>query len=221
MSNTSPYPETLRAPVGPTRSAFTTAPLPVPVFDQRKTPTQDSREWDTKIGVLVHQIIGRIAPMAQALPIAEARVLAAETVSQVVSDRGLGNLAKARLRALGMTVDYLEHYLPGRDALFLGTELVTGAGRVDLAWEHVNVGVWFDELKTWRHRAVGLDTATWSQVRRYTDAGGKAFGFRYAGLRVLTLGQRGGSTAFGRDGLNMPLAGSSLDPAALRVKDAA
>lgn len=203
------------------RAMFAETGMPVPLFDGKRTPTHDSMNWDAKIGVLVHQVIGQVAPTIGSLSPDDGRALVAEAVDRTVRAKSLGRLGKARTRATGMVLAYVSRYLPPIEAEFLGTELVVGAGRVDLAWRLPGVGVWFDEVKTWRHQGVGLDRDTWEQIHRYTAAGQDAFGHEFVGLRVLTLGQVTGSVAVDPWGFDEPLDGSVLAPSRLVGRRAA
>lgn len=203
------------------KSLFATAPLAVPVYDDRPTATHDGRAWDAKIGMLVHQVIADVASSVQAIGLDAAGDLLSETVGRLVTSNELGSLTRARTRTIGMANRYLRDFLPGPSAVLLGTEYRTGNGRADLAWDLPGVGVWFDEIKTWRHAAVGLDTDTWEQVHRYMDAGLGRFGSRFVGVRVLTLSHPGACEVVTAIGTREPLVGSDLDPAVLSLGRAA
>lgn len=208
-------------PVMERRALFAAAGLPIPLFDGKPTPTHDSVAYDAKIGVLAHQIIAILAPTVRSLSKDEQRTRIADTVAAVVTSPTLGRLGKARLRVISMVMAYVNLYMPPVDATFLGAELVTGNGRVDLAWSLTGTGVWFDEIKTWRHQRVGLDTATWDQVHRYIDAGQSAFGDDFAGLRVITLSDPAGSVSIDRWGTVEGLVQSVLAPTRLALRGAA
>lgn len=208
-------------PVMERRAMFAAAGLPIPLFDGKRTPTHDSVAYDAKIGVLAHQVIGLLAPTVRGLSKDEQRTVVADTVAAAVTSRALGRLGKARLRVISMVMAYVNIYMPPVDATFLGAELVTGTGRVDLAWSLTGTGVWFDEIKTWRHQRVGLDTATWDQVHRYIAAGLNTFGDDFAGLRVITLSDPAGPVAIDRWGTVEELAKSALAPARLAMQSAA
>ena len=203
------------------REAFAAAGLPVPIYPSKSPGRHDGNAWDIRIGVLTHKVIGQVAPAAQWRERSEYPALVRETVGQVVRDKSLGRLDRARTRVTGLTTQYLREFLPPTSATFLGTELAAGRGRVDLAWQHPKVGVWFDELKTWRHTQVGFDDATWQQVHRYLDAGITTFGDDFAGLRLLTLGNLRGCVVVTRQGLIQDLATSALHPSRLSLGGAA
>ncbi|ROR90980.1 hypothetical protein [Nocardioides aurantiacus] len=206
------------------RAAFAAAGLPVPIYKGPAPATVDHTVWDTRIGVLTHRVIGEVAPHAQNIPDVTGTVMAdlvRSTVARVVADRTLGRLDRARIRVTGLTVQYVREYLPPLGVDFLGTELAAGGGRVDLAWYHPAVGVWFDELKTWRHARAGLDTETWVQVRRYLDAGKTTFGDAFVGVRLLTLGNRRACITITSNGLIEDLHTSPLAPARLHLRGVA
>lgn len=203
------------------REAFAAAGLPVPLYTGKAPGRHDGNAWDIRIGMLTHKVIGRVAPAAQWLSPSEYPALVREAVGALVTDRTLGRLDRARTRVTGLTTQYLREFLPPSTATFLGTELAVVRGRIDLAWQHPTAGVWFDELKTWRHTHVGFDDATWQQVTRYLDAGTTTFGDEFAGLRLLTLGNLRACVAVTRQGLVEDLTDSDLAPARLALGGAA
>lgn len=204
-----------------TRAAFAAAGLPVPLYTGKDPSRHDGNAWDTRIGMLTHKAIGLIAPSAQQTNAEDYPALVRGVVAEIVTDKSLGRLDRARTRITGLTVQYLREFLPPVGTVFLGTELAAGRGRVDLAWEHPITGVWFDELKTWRHTHVGLDDTTWKQITRYIDAGTTTYSDQFAGLRLLTLGNLRSCVAVSRQGLVEPLADSPLHPARLAFGEAA
>ncbi len=203
------------------REAFAAAGLPVPIYKHAASATVDHTAWDTRIGILTHRVIGSVAPAAQGASAPVVADMVRTTVAAIVADRTLGRLDRARTRVTGLTIQYLREYLPPDSVAFLGTELAAGAGRVDLAWHHPTVGVWFDELKTWRHAQVGLDNPTWGQIRRYLDAGRTNFGVDFAGVRLLTLGNRRACVTVTTEGLVEDLHASPLAPARLELSGVA
>lgn len=223
MTTDSSKPEALTVPLPRvTMSAlYARAGLPVPIYDEKPTQTHDSRAWDSKIGALTHAIAGRLAATAQTVDGRALRALVAETVGATVKDRSLGRLDRARVRVTGMVTQYLTHFVPSAPTQFLGTELAAGGGRVDLAWDDANAGVFFDEIKTWRHVQATLDEDTWSQVHRYLDAGIAAYGDRFAGVRVITLSHLRSCIYVSPQGLVESLHNSPVAPASLRTEAAA
>lgn len=205
----------MSTPITPSREAFAAAGLPVPLYTGKAPGRHDSNAWDARIGVLTHKVIGQVAPMAQATTSTDYPALVRGVVAEVVKDRSLGRLDRARTRVTGLTIQYLREFLPPAGTTFLGSELTVGRGRVDLAWQHPTAGVWFDELKTWRHTQVGFDDATWAQVTRYLDAGTTTYGIAFTGLRLLTLGNLRACVAISRQGLVEDLTDSRLAPARL------
>jgi hypothetical protein len=194
------------------RDLYARAGLPVPVYPEKPTQTHDNRAWDSKIGTFTHLISGRLAPTAQAMRGQELRAVIGETVGAMVKDRSLGRLDKARLRVTGMVSQYLTHFVPPAPTVFLGTELAAGTGRVDLAWDDPTAGVFFDEIKTWRHVQATLDEDTWTQVHRYLDHGIATYGDRFAGVRVITLSHLRSCIRISPEGLVESLAMSPLHP---------
>jgi hypothetical protein len=149
------------------------------------------------------------------------RLVAEHLASAVPADRRLGSLQSARSRVAGMTSMYLQQVAPGPDTTFLGAEIAADTGRVDLAWDCPTLGVFFDELKTWRHALPTLDRDTVEQINRYRTFGLATFGPRFAGVRLLPLGALPQALWFTPDGLTHRLSESPADPAALRIRIAA
>lgn len=197
------------------REAFAAAGLPVPLYTGKAPGRHDDNAWDRRVGMLTHKVIGQVAPVAQSQEPGDLRSLVRGVVAQTVKGKELGRLDRARTRVTALTLQYLREFLPPAPVVFLGTELAAGRGRVDLAWQHPTVGVWFDELKTWRHTQVGFDDDTWTQVHRYLDAGTTTYGETFAGLRLLTLGNLRACVTVTRQGLVEDLAGSALHPSRL------
>lgn len=197
------------------REAFAAAGFPVPIYSANAPGRHDETMWDARIGALAHKVVGKVAEPAQWVAVEDYASLVRPVVAEVVSSRDLGRLDRARTRVTGLTIQYLREFLPPPNVQFLGTEIAAGRGRVDLCWEHPTVGVWFDELKTWRHTLPGLDDATWQQITRYLDAGTTTYGDAFAGLRLLTLGNRRASVTVTRQGLVEDLADSPLHPSRL------
>lgn len=197
------------------RELYARTGLPTPIYTDKPTQTHDSRVWDSKIGTLTHAIAGGLADRAQTLDGRALRVLIAETVGATVTDRSLGRLDRARVRVTGMATQYLTHFVPPAPAGFLGAELAAGTGRVDLGWDDPTAGVFFDEIKTWRHVQATLDEDTWTQVHRYLDHGIATYGDRFAGVRVITLSHLRSCAWISPMGLLEPLHRSPLDPTLL------
>ena len=194
-------------------AAYENAGLPHAIYSVEVTPTQERTTWDARNGSIAHSVVGELALVAQFVSL-EARVeLARNAVAIALNEQPqMGRRDKSALRILGLVSSYLSRYLPSPETLFLGTELSAGSGRVDLAWSSPAVGVFFDELKTWRHHTTMLDHSTNDQIHRYLDAGLAEFGDRFAGVRLLTLGHSGSSLAITRDGTVEPLTESALSP---------
>ena len=199
------------------RASFAAAGLPTPLYSGAPVATYDGTAWDARVGILTHKVVGDVASQAQWGGPSQYPALVREAVGRIVKDKTLGRLDRARTRVTGLTSQYLREFLPPPRAQFLGTEFAAGKGRVDLAWQDPELGVWFDELKTWRHAQVGLDDATWRQVRRYLDAGTTTYGDNFAGLRLLTLGNLRACVFISRQGLIEDLTASVLAPTSLQV----
>ena len=214
MLATHPAEGQVPVPVSGARSAnFAAAGLPVPMYAAKAPARHDSEEWDRRIGIAVHEALGAVIPSLQDLPHSEWNTVLLPTIDWAVSRHLRGRLDKARLRAAGLASQYLREFMPDSPAVFVGAEVRVRGGRVDLVWSHPEIGVWFDEVKTWRRTQATLDSDTWEQVRRYTIAGQEGYGDEFAGVRLLTLGNRRACAAMSPDGIIEDLDESDLAPA--------
>lgn len=163
------------------------------------------------VGRLVHALVAELAEAAQMAPKSVVADMVEEAVLNLAIVRSWGRADKLRLRVAGLVSAYFTHWLPPADATFVGAEMTVTAGRVDLAWAHPDVGIWFDEIKTWRNGSNPVDMPdTQDQLDRYLRAGTTAYDSQFAGVRLLLLGHQYGSMYVTQSG-HEPLAGSRLD----------
>lgn len=105
----------------------------------------------------------------------------------VNAEPGLGaHRSRVRIRVVTAAGRYLHQYRPLAPVTFQGAEEPVDGGRVDLAWLHPTVGVFYDEVKTTRHHG-SLSARDRDQLKRYATAGTSAHGTRFAGVRYLPL----------------------------------
>lgn len=212
------------APVPNLMSVLGSAGLPRPaaLSETDAAEVREGRQFDSLIGSLTHRLIGTLVPLTRgASNIETGRLLAEHLADAVPADRRLGNIQAARSRVAGMTSMYLQQIAPGRHVQFLGAEIAANTGRIDLAWECPTLGVFFDELKTWRHVLPTLDRDTVQQIDRYRTFGNARFGSRFAGVRLLPLGALPQALWITPDGLTHRLTESAAAPVALRLGAAA
>lgn len=176
-----------------------------------------SDQVDSLVGLMTHRLVAELVPLAQGLDSYDVARLTLNRVGAVIATaRTLPRKRAARQRVASHANAYLRVAMPPAPAVYLGAEVALGSGRVDLLWEHPTVGIFVDELKTWRWRRGSMDTATTVQVRAYAEAGTERWGDRFAGVRVLPLSALDESMYMAPRGLRMrPLAGSPLDWAQL------
>lgn len=201
------------------RTVFAAAGLPVPQYD-RTVLRLERTQWDSRIGLATHRVIGLIAPAALTTLPSDFGSLVRPVVAAEVRGRDLGRLDKARTRVTGLTVRYLREFLPAPDGEFLGAETPLRDSRPDLVWRVSGVGVWFDEIKTWRHTQPTLDTDTWAQVTRHLAAGTRTHGDLFAGVRLITLGNLNACIHVSPSGRIEELRDSPLHPTNLRIEAA-
>lgn len=146
---------------------------------------------DAKCGILIHQLISRMLEGQQGLdpdPDAFHDALLDEAERLITASRDLGAQAsRVHTRVLTSAAHYLLRYRPNEDSLFLGIEVSLRTGRVDVLWEHPDVGVFADEVKSTRHNSQGVPPTHLDQVTRYVRAGDTCFGPVFAGVRYLPL----------------------------------
>lgn len=198
---------------------FASRPLPRPIYTTAASPTQDRSHRDSRIGVLVHRVIGEVVHAARVVPLTDAVALVGEAVERLVpTSRGA---TRTRVLVRSHACSYLTHYLPGPDCTFLGAEVRVEKGRVDLAWSHPTLGVWFDEIKTWRHARMSWDGSTHDQIARYLDSGRAHFGDQFAGVRLIVTGHSQDSVLIDPHGEVVSVWRSALAPHALVAEGAA
>jgi hypothetical protein len=195
--------------------------LPTPLYTGKPTQSHDDRSWDGKIGRHTHAVIGAVASTVQTATAERLRLLVHEQVSREAVQRDLGRLDRARQRITGLVMQYMTVHLPPASVAFLGSEQRAGRGRVDIAWDSPTAGVFYDEIKTWRHVPEVPDEETSTQIHRYMDAGRARYGSRFSGVRLLPLGHLNACTWWSPDGLIEPLRLSPLSTTALTAGGAA
>ncbi|MGY1632946.1 hypothetical protein ACI784_14685 [Geodermatophilus sp. SYSU D01186] len=115
--------------------------------------------------------------------------------------------------AAGHAATYLRRLTPTGWAL-LGCEFDTGNGRVDLAWQHGDGRVFFDEVKT-VNRPIGLLTSSWvDQAARYARGGKDRYGAAFVGVRLLPIGSLHCTALVRADGTFSRLSPTSVEPLA-------
>jgi len=191
---------------------YVAAGLPRAEFSkQTVSPTVARLAFDAKIGTLVHEVLSQVVDVCQRLGLDHSGPLIDDAIRGVVLDRGMGRGDKARLMVAGRVAGYLTSWLPASPTGLLGAEVRVTQGRVDLAWSHPERGTFYDEVKTWRHDQKVVDSTALDQVEKYIDAGVKTYGTRFAGVRLITLGNRTAALWFRPDGLIEKLTGSVMD----------
>lgn len=173
--------------------------------------TSERLAFDQKVGVLVHSILGALMDETRSATPEERLTATDRAIRQAIHGRrDLGRGDRTRARISGLIAQYMGLYLPPAEAMFLGADTAAGRGRTDLAWRLPGVGIWFDELKTWRNADALAEPATREQVSRYLDHGQAAYGNAFAGVRLIALGNTRASLLFPPLGDPVPLSDSTL-----------
>lgn len=182
---------------------------PMPFHPLRRPVTADR---PTDVGAITHAVAAGLADAARLLTpeqIAE-RVIAA--AGRMVVNKVASRRRAVWFEAAGHASLYLRCAVPPLPWRLLGAEHPTGAGPVDLAWEHPDLGVVYDELKTTGHGGVTDPGEEYvAQAARYAAAGAREHGDRFLGVRLIVLGGLRASRLVLPDGAALPL--DSRDPA--------
>lgn len=181
--------------------------LPYPIFANDQTATRAHNTWRLRVGHLAHDVIAEAAPLLGSLsdPDEIAEILCNVTREQVRSLRD-ARPHRVHLRAFALALKYAAEFLPPPPSTFSGDELATtnGEGRVDLVWTHPSLGVFIDELKT-EVMPDNHEDRTLDQISRYLCFGREQYADRFAGVRLVTLGNRDSALMFNADGVIQPL----------------
>jgi hypothetical protein len=189
----------------------------------RLSRKQRDMDIDLICGTLTHRLTARMLNLEQSDPGAlndyEA-VLLEQANAIVTAEPGLGtHRSRTNMRVVTAAAQYLRRYRPNSQVLFIGTEVMVPDGRVDIAWEHPTLGVFFDELKTTRHHETRLVGGHLDQVEGYVWSGVARYGSRFAGVRYIPLLHPANArwvTARGDDVEVAQLGGTPVDFSALR-----
>lgn len=181
----------------------------IPVHPLRRPVTADR---PTDVGTVTHAVIATLADRARHLTAAQVADETIAAAGQMVVNKVASRRRAVWFEAVGHASLYLRTAVPTADWTFLGAELATGDGPVDLAWEHPVVGVLYDEIKTTSHGGVtDPGQAYLDQATRYAAAGAVEHGHRFLGVRLIVLGGMRASRLIRSDGTVLPLTGN--DPA--------
>jgi hypothetical protein len=182
----------------------------MPVHALRRPVTADR---PTDVGSVTHAVAADLADQARALAPDQIADLVIAAAGRMVVNKVASRRRAVWFEAVGHASLYLRCAVPPLPWQFLGAEHPTGAGPVDLAWEHPDLGVVYDELKTTGHGGVthpGEDYL--AQAARYAAAGARQHGESFLGVRLIVLGGLRASRLVHGDGTAISLAGN--DPAA-------
>lgn len=192
-----------------------------------KTPgtnkTNDDGRFDQIVGVLTHATIARVLTATESEIGGDLPMFALARTREIVRNSRTGGIprnARLILRVATSTGAYLNRFMPGSEWSFLGGEVPVPGGRVDLAWQHSDGRVLFDELKTTKQNApIGIQDQ--AQIRHYAMAGQEMFGSKFVGIRYIPL-MYPGAALFGKleasltDFTLSPLAQSGFHPLSLQ-----
>ncbi len=145
--------------------------------------------FDQIVGVLTHATIANVLEASEEDIAGDLPMYALARTRDIVKNARTGGIPRNTrlvLRVATSTGAYLNRFMPGPDWAFLGGEMSVPGGRVDLAWQHSDGRVFFDELKTTKQNTP-IGTQDRAQIERYAKAGHEMFGSKFAGVRYIPL----------------------------------
>jgi hypothetical protein len=186
------------------------------VLDTIETPRSASLDFDRIVGKLAHRLLADNMDVARDLgPSALVDLFFPQAAGLVALEGIRGRRQAAATRITSLASHYVQRLAPPAFVTYLGAEQTLGEGRVDLTYEHPTLGVFFDELKTWKNPRLVLDDATIGQLGRFVR-GAAAYGTTCAGVRLLPVSALADAQLHRPDGSAVPLAATALSPVALR-----
>lgn len=156
----------------------------------RLTRKRRDMDIDSTCGTLTHQLVASILTLEYSSGgAALSDTLIIERANEIVRNtQHLGSHGpRILMRVATASAVYLKRYRPSSECVFAGAEVVTGDGRVDLAWCDPTDHIFFDELKTSRRPESTLGGKHLEQVSRYAQDGRRAHGNRFLGVRYIPL----------------------------------
>lgn len=138
-------------------------------------------------GILTHALIALLASELPRLTSVTLPERIHDLAGALVSGDNVNRRRVLLSTAAGHAATYLRRLAPTTWSL-LGCEFDTGNGRVDLAWQHDDGRVFFDEVKT-VNRPVNALTPSWiEQAARYARGGSDLYDAQFVGVRLLPIG---------------------------------
>lgn len=138
-------------------------------------------------GILTHALIAMLVPELPRLTPVTLPERIHDLAGALVGGDNVNRRRVLQSTAAGHAATYLRRLAPTSWSL-LGCEFDTGNGRADLAWQHEDGRVLFDEVKT-VNRPVAVLTESWiDQAARYARGGEVRFGTQFVGVRLLPIG---------------------------------
>ncbi|MCF6733635.1 hypothetical protein [Blastococcus sp. KM273129] len=186
------------------------------VLDDIAAPRSASLDFDRIVGKLVHQLLADTLDTARELsPSALVDLLYPQAAALVAQEGVRGRRQAVETRITSLASHYVQRLAPPSFVAYLGAEQTLGAGRIDLTYEHPTLGIFFDELKTWKNPRLLLDDATVAQLDRFVR-GSATYGSACAGVRLLPVSALADARLHRPDGVVAPLTATALSPVALR-----
>lgn len=139
------------------------------------------------LGLLTHTLVATHAPLFAAGAAVPDLVPPMVEMAHRLIDANTNRRRAVAAEAVSLARTYLAQAAPTGAWALLGVEFDTGDGPVDVAWQHPDGRVFFDEIKTSRITGGQVAPSWMQQVHRYSKAGQAAFGDAFVGTRLLPL----------------------------------
>lgn len=159
-----------------------------------------------RAGVLAHALIAALLSEGERAP-SPTRISASAARLPGLADVRSYRMA-VQQRVVTAAAVYFRLFMPAVGWTFDGSELRGPSARFDLVWRSAD-GMFVDEVKSGRVATRRDLAAVREQAGRETQAGAAAFGERFLGVRVVSLGAPRTSFFADRDGRCTPLAWGS------------
>jgi hypothetical protein len=174
-----------------------------------------SLAFQRRVGVATHAVLAaRFRSLRHLPPTQLAAEVSPAAMAAVIACGEQRRRRAAAARVASLVSHYVQCLAPPAFVVFHGAEEAVGDGRVDLAFEHVTLGLFFDELKTWQNGMEQPSLSVSEQLQRYVR-GARGLGVPVAGVRLLPLTSMPDARLACLDGREVPLQQTALSPGAL------
>lgn len=163
-------------------------------------------------GTVAHAVVAHLAGAARDLPAHALTEQVIAATGHLVNDANRNRRRVVWTEAAAVACAYLRLMPPPAPWSLLGAEHVLGEGRADVVWEHPDLGVLVDELKSGRTVRRNGTTCGIRQARQYLAALVDEHGDRALGVRLFVAMSVDASLLLVPGQSEVPLFGSAFCP---------